>query len=150
MLIYRLWFCSNVVKFCVMPNFSYDFVYIVLFFFVFGTSSDFFRLFIGLLLFLLSFFVCYCSGNNHSLSSLLDFCFSCCSWSSKTVGFVYIFCCLFPFMVCQSDSCGCCCQCFSCSWLSSVDANFCKATFAKRLQMPQAWSIPNCYTRFDT
>lgn len=80
----------------------------------------FFRFPIGLLLlFWLSFSVCYCSGNNHSRSSLLDFC-SCC-WSSKIVGYIYMFCCLFPFMVCQSD--GCCCQCCSFSCYSSVDAN---------------------------
>lgn len=112
-----LWFCSNVVKFCVMPKF----ICFCLHRFVFSWDFKwlFFRFPIGLLLFWLSFSVCYCSGNNHSRSSLLDFC-SCC-WSSKIVGYIYMFCCLFPFMVCQSD--GCCCQCCSFSCYSSVDAN---------------------------
>lgn len=74
---------------------------------------------IGLLfLVFLSFFVCYCSGNNHSCLSLLDFCRCCCCWSSKVVGYIYMSCCLFPFMVCQSDGC-----------FSSVDANFCRTIF---------------------
>lgn len=80
-------FCSNVVKFCVMPKF----ICFCLHRFVFSWDFKwlFFRFPIGLLLlFWLSFSVCYCSGNNHSRSSLLDFC-SCC-WSSKIVGAISI------------------------------------------------------------
>lgn len=124
----------------VLRQICHKFLFTLFCFLCFRDLSDLFRLLIGLLLFLLSFFDCYCSGNNHSRSSLLDFCNRCCCWSSKIVGFINIFCCLFPFMVCQSDGCFCCCCCQCCSFscFSSVEANFCKATSDNRLQMPLA------------